>query len=68
MEETNDYKKVNLKLTQRFIGDLIKDCANKKFDRNDTLYVSYLTDLGKLMEGRPEMINDISEDLENHEC
>ena len=49
-----------LRLCQRSLADVLKSCRGKVFDRTDTQYVSYLQNLGGQMEGKPDMINDIS--------
>ena len=47
---------------------MISETHMKVFDRSDTQYVAYLTELGSMLEGRPELINDVSENLETHRC
>lgn len=47
---------------------IINECKGKQFDWSETSYVSYLTDLGKLLEGRHELLNDIAIEIENHKC
>lgn len=47
---------------------MIKECKSKTFNRDDTFYVSYLQELGKILENKQELLNDISSEVESHVC
>lgn len=65
-DESIEQKKQQLHTAYKFIHSSLKEIKGKEYDWEDTQYVSYLTEMGKLMDGRHELMNDISLEVENH--
>ena len=75
--DQSEYRRENLRNTYKYLKNIINEIENSipdqnneliKYNRSDTQYVAQLTELGQLMEYKPDIMNDVNDLVEDHKC